>query len=51
MVQGMTTIGIDTEIKVLYNKAKADRASQIGKQISDNDFMEYLLDHRKRDQK
>jgi len=49
MVKGMTTIGIDKEIKDLYTQAKLDFSAEMGSQLSDNDFVKYLLDQRKQE--
>ena len=51
MVKGMTTIGIDKEVKDLYIKAKLDFAVEMGSQLSDNDFVKYLLDHKEKPKK
>jgi len=43
MVIEYTTIGISTNMKKRFLDAKLKHASKIGKQISDNDYIEYLL--------
>ena len=49
MVKGMTTIGIDQAIKLVYSAEKAIYASKIGHQVSDDHFILYLLNQRKKE--
>ena len=43
MVKGMTTIGIDQSVKLVYSQQKAIYASKIGHQVNDDLFLMYLL--------